>query len=442
MLNKIEKLLQNNLVLKIIAFLIALVAFLIISQSGSPWWRNLFQQSEVINNVIVTTNYDQEKYYISGLPDRMPINISGSENNLITAKNQSNAMRVYIDLSNYDVGKYTINSQDMKFNVPPGVKASSVVEEFNISVQKKATQDYGIELNYIDPKNTTGFIFSNPKLEKNFVTITGGDETLSSIASVQAIVDLSQINLSNNNGTSNINAKLVPYNKEGNIVEEISLSQENVNLSLDYKVEAKEIPINYQFIGEEKNKYVALICPTKDNQVCNINSQSTVKIFGDSQKIKELTDKGSLIYSIDLSKLDKLEGQVEGIPILPAGVFVVDGNTKTFDVKLGPGVTKTISGVSLQTSGLNPKFSIKAVDAKEGKVDITVTGANDIINGYTNSEGKVIEGLNAQDIQAYLDLSQITSPGSYDVPILINQTKPFSYTLSNQNVHIQVVEES
>lgn len=440
MIDKISKLLQNNNILKVLSFLIALIAFLIISQTGSPWWRDLFQQTQVVNNVTVTTNYDSDQYYISGVPDKMPINISGSENQLIAAKNQSNAMHVVIDLSGYSAGNYTVTSQDMKFDVPSGIKASSVIDKFNVDIQKKAMQDFPIELNYNDSHNKDGFTFNTPTLSQNSVTITGGSDTISSITNVQAIVDLGGVDVSNGNGSASIDAKLVAYNKDGNIVDNVTMSTDKINVSFDYKTETVEIPVNYEFSGKDGDQYVSLICPVGSEQQCNINTQTTVKIFGNNEKIKQLTDKGELTYSVDISKLDKNQGQVMGVALVPQGVFVVGGNSKMFDVKLEKGVSKEIKDVSLQTEGLASNLTIKAVSAKDGKVNITVTGANSVINGYKDSEGKEVPGLSAGDIQAYLDLSNITKPGTYEVPILVNKNKPFSFSLSNQMIKIEIVE--
>lgn len=122
MIDKLSKILQNNTVLKILAFLISFVLFLIITQTGSPFWQDIFQETQVISDVSVTTQYDKDKYYISGLPDKMPITIKGNENQLIAAKNQANAMNVVIDLNGYEPGQYKISSSDMNLMYRQGLK--------------------------------------------------------------------------------------------------------------------------------------------------------------------------------------------------------------------------------------------------------------------------------------------------------------------------------
>lgn len=115
MVDKISKILQNNNILKVLSFLIAFLSFLVISQSGSPWWRDLFQQTQIVDNVVVTTQYDSEQYYVTGIPSKMPISISGNENQIIAAKNQASGMHVVIDLTGYEPGQYTISSKNMRF---------------------------------------------------------------------------------------------------------------------------------------------------------------------------------------------------------------------------------------------------------------------------------------------------------------------------------------
>lgn len=439
MIDKISKLLQNSTVIKIISFLIAFIAFLMISQTGSPWWRDLFQQTQIVNNVVVTTNYDSNKYYVSGLPDKMPISISGSENEIINAKNQEQTMHVYIDLSNYEPGKYTLSASDMRFDVPAGVKASSVVPEYSVDIQNKAVEDMPIQVSYANNNVDNGFVFSTPKLSQNYVKVKGGSETISSISNIEAIVDLSQVNVTGSSGTSSIKANLVAYNASGVPVEDIELSTTSVDVTFDYNVETKEVPVSFEYSGNN-DRYVASICPTDQTSECNINTQTIVKIYGDSNKIKSITEKGKLTYAIDLSQVDGNSGVVQGVAILPDGVFVLGGDTKEFKVTLDTGVSKTFDNVNIQTEGLNPKFSIKAVSADDGTVNVKVTGANAVVNGYTDSNGNQVEGLNANDIQVYIDLSNITAPGVYELPIIVNQNKPFTYELNHSSIKVEVVE--
>lgn len=426
MLDKLSKILQNNTVLKILAFLISFVLFLIITQTGSPFWQDIFQETQVISDVSVTTQYDKDKYYISGLPDKMPITIKGSENQLIAAKNQTNAMNVVIDLNGYEPGQYQISSSDMNFDVPAGVKATSVISEYEITIQKRGSQSFPLELTYADTQLKDGFMFDNPKLANSYINIVGGTETLSTIANVQAIVDLNGLDTTKASGSANLNAEIKAYDVKGNIVEDIEMEKSTVGVEINYNSETKEVPISYQFSGQG-DEYVASICPS--GETCDANTQSTLKIFGDEEKVKEVTDVGSIKYNIDLSKVNQDTGKVPGVAILPKGVFIVGGNSREFDVKLEPGVSKTVD-VNISTQGLNSKFSIKAVDKNSVSVPVEVTGASSVINSLT-----------PEDIVASIDLSKVTEPGEYEVPITIQTSKPINYTQKTQVIKITIVEQ-
>lgn len=426
MLDKISKLLQNNTVLKGLAFLISFVLFLIITQTGSPFWQDIFQESQVVTDVRVTAQYDKDEYYITGVPDKMPITIKGSENQLIAAKNQANAMNVMIDLNGYEPGKYQISSSDMNFDVPAGVKANSVVSEYEITIQKRGSQNFPIELTYADTQLKNGFMFDTPKLDNSYINIVGGTETLSTIANVQAIVDLNGIDTSKSSGNANLTAQVKAYDVKGNIVDDIEMEKETMGVEISYNSDTKEVPVSYQFTGQGDD-YVASICPS--GETCDPNKQSTLKIFGDEKKVKEVTDVGSVKYSIDLSKVNQDSGKVPGVAILPKGVFIVGGNSRDFDVKLEPGISKTID-VNISTQGLNSKFSIKAVDKNSVTVPVEVTGASSVINSLT-----------PEDIVARIDLSKVTEPGEYEVPITIQTSKPINYTQKTQVIKITIVEQ-
>ena len=426
MLDKLSKILQNNTVLKILAFLISFVLFLIITQTGSPFWQDIFQETQVISDVSVTTQYDKDKYYISGLPDKMPITIKGSENQLIAAKNQANAMNVVIDLNGYEPGQYQISSSDMNFDVPAGVKATSVISEYEITIQKRGSQSFPLELTYADTQLKDGFMFDNPKLANSYINIVGGTETLSTIANVQAIVDLNGLDTTKASGSANLNAEIKAYDVKGNIVEDIEMEKSTVGVEINYNSETKEVPISYQFSGQG-DEYVASICPS--GETCDANTQSTLKIFGDEEKVKEVTDVGTIKYNIDLTKVNQDTGKVPGVAILPKGVFIVGGNSREFDVKLEPGVSKTVD-VNISTQGLDSKFSIKAVDKNSVSVPVEVTGASSVINSLT-----------PENIVASIDLSKVTEPGEYEVPITIQTSKPINYTQKTQVIKITIVEQ-
>ena len=425
--NKINMILKNNIYLKIISLIVAFIMFLFISQTGNPWWKELFTQTTLVNNVVTNVVYNNEKYYVTGLPNKMPINIQGNENNINAALKQESTFSVNIDLTDKGAGEYTIKSNDMTFNLPTGVVGSSAISEFKISIQNKSVRDFPIDINYIDGNKDLGIIFDTPTLSANVVTLTSGSETINSIANVQALVNLNDINITGSNGEANIVAKLIAYDNNGNVVENVTFSQNTINVRINYSTELVTLPIDFNFIGVT-DKYVSSICPTNAQKECSLNDEIKVQVFGDNQKIKELSKTGRITYNVDLANVIENNAKVSGVAIVPNGVYIMGGNIMEFNVTLENGSSKKLENVGLRLEGLKSGLEVKAVNQKEGLIDVEITGAKSIIDQITNN-----------DLNIYIDLSNINDPGTYELPILVKKTKPFNFKLDIQTIKIEVV---
>ena len=428
MLEKISEILKNKNILKVMSFTIALLMFLIISETGNPFWKDFFREVKYIENVPINVIYEEEEYFVSGIPNQIPIEISGNENQVTAAEKQKSTFSIQIDLSGRTPGEYTIGNEGMKFNIPSGVDANSAVADLNVDIQERVEKEFIIDLNYVNNNVSNGIIFENPVLSESSVTVVGGNKNIDKIAAIKAFVDLGEITDNKEENKKTLTSKLVAYDKTGNVVNNITFSQETIEVTIGYKFETQSIPVIFEFTGQN-TMFVNSICPAGETTECVVNQQINVNAFGSDEGLKELTSAGGVVYTANISNIKGETGTITAFATLPNGVTILDGNMMELNLTLEKGETIN-QNLLVETTGLASGLSIQAIDELEARVNVEITGSASIIKNFQ-----------AQDIKVFIDLSEITGSGTYQIPIQIISRLPIDTKLENQIITINVVGE-
>jgi YbbR domain-containing protein len=424
---KIEKLLKNDIALKIISLVLALVLFVSINQIGNPIWNDIFKSTEYIQSVPIQLEYDEDKYVVTGVPDAIPVTITGTENNVASEKRRQESLVGVLSLESRTAGEYEIDTNQIDFNTQTSVIVDPAVENFDIKIQQKVTKEVPITVNYINGEGAaSGYILESPKLSQSTVKVTGGNEDVDSIVSVMGFIDLSTLQVNEDSLSQEFEVSLVAYDANGDVVPNVELETKKITVVQDYEVNFVELPVNYEYVNNQTGKYVSSICEVSAAIDCSSTSQTTVKVYGDSNKIKNID---SITYKIDLTGFKGTTGEVVGTPVLDSGVYVMGDYEKTYNITLEEGVTKEIENVPFQVINLNPTLQAKTAPGETATIDVTVTGA-----------ASVVEALTKDDIILSLDLSDVSKPGSYSIPIRVKTLGDYDYELSKDRMNIEVWE--
>lgn len=426
---KLEATLKNDIVVKLLSLTIAIILFITVTGFGNPFWNDILKTQDRIDAVPLQLKYNEEKYVVNGAPKTIAVDVEGTQSAVESAIKQSGNLVATLDLATYSASEQTINSSLISFSDNSGAKYSPIIQNFDINIQEKVTETRPIEVSYIQGagEGTNGYLLSAPVLSSQNVSVTGGTQDIASIVSVRGFIDLDQLNPGTTSGSKEYSVNLIPYNVAGEVVSDVVLSTPSITVTQKYEISSIELPIEYDFINNSTGMYVSSVCDTQSDNNCSASVTPTVKVYGDASKISELD---SIKYQIDLSEFNGTTGVVDATPVLESGVYILGEENKTYNVNLEEGSTKVIKDVPVTTYGLSDIYQAKVTSADQATVDVTVTGAKSTISTLTK-----------EDIVLAINLSEVIGSGVVTIPIELNTSLYFGYTLSRDSSQVEITEK-
>lgn len=426
----VKKYLTNNNFIRVISLSIALLLFFSLN---SNIFNDIFKTTEYIDAVPLTVEYDEDNYIVKGVPETIAVQVSGSEASVQSAMQSKDNLTAKLIITTDSEGTKKINlNNSVTFSKIGDVSLKPVLSSLDVDVQKRIEAEKTIEYEYVNMSSlSTGYSLEEPILSQSTVKYYGGSQDIESIDSIKALIDISEIE-GTTEGQATLSAKLVPYDAEGNVVD-IELETDAVEVTQNYTTSIQTIPVVYTFTNIPQDKYITGVCRDSTLQECENVDFSTqesykVDVFGDKETIESLQ---SIEYKIDLS--DAIDSSYEGVAkvSLPNNVYTLDDQKEqNVVVLLDSGITKTITDIPVRKENLKTSLSAQAVDAKNATVTVEVTGSPDVVNA-----------MNSDSIGVYIDLSEITDPGDYSMPVKYNVTNKYvDVKLSTEWIDIVVTE--
>ena len=258
---------------------------------------------------------------------------------------------------------------------------------------------------------------TNPKE----VTLRGSETLIDSIEKVVAKIDISGMS-----DSGVVDAELICYDSNGNVVDQTKLSNNLGNKGISVNVQmlnTKNVGLNFAVSGEPKAGYIytGMTVEPESVQICGTEDVlaeiDSINIPAD--QIDITNEHGKKEYTIDIT------------PFLPKEVSLVDetANNVVVTILIEQEGTKTIElpVESIQVKNLSDEFKVSF----EAEKDLILT--------FTGLE----QELATLDIKnaASIDLKNYTAEGEYDVPVTIETAT--GVTLTEQpSVRIMLKEKT
>jgi YbbR domain-containing protein len=252
-----------------------------------------------------------------------------------------------------------------------------------------------------------------PVFEYTKVNVRASKDTLSSIAFVKALIDVS-----GQTGDFTQEAKLVVYNSSGQPVD-ASIVPSTVSVTVPVTSPNKTVPIEVEVTGEApEGKAIESISM----------DQQTVTIYGPQSVLSQI-DK--VAVTLNASTLTKDESTLLRPIALPAGVNSSNINQITMNVVLGEGMTKEITDVKI-----NYRNNVNNYKASQPNNQTTTS-----VMVFGTEEN--IESITADDIIVYVDMLNAV-PGLQEFPLQVEQPEGglVTYTLTEATYTLNVLGES
>lgn len=403
MLNKPNVLIYISLVLAFTMFMMVQKNFINFSDT----------KAITMSNLPVEVEYNDEAYVVEGLPTKADLVLLGKKSELYLAE-QYGDHKITLDLTGLDVGTHKVtldyNNPIRKLNyiLDPGT--------VTIVIYPKVSEVRTLSIDVINTdKLDETLVVSNVLLDRNDVIIKSYKEKLNTVANVKAIVDVNSLNATESGTYTIDNVKLVAYDDKGKEISGIEVVPGQVTATVTITSPSKTVPLKIVPVGEVRS----------GSAISSITSSVTnVTVYADESILKDIN---YIEVEIDVNGISSNKTYQKVIN-KPQGARSISDTSVTINVTMEVETSKDFMNISVETEGLNEKFKASGATETDARVTVSVRGV-----------GSLLEQLQDNDIKAYVDLSGITEPGTYNVPVYVTGSDvKLTYTSKTKQINVVV----
>lgn len=411
----LEKFLNRPLILVYISLILAVTTFILVDSQVITLVET---EAEILSNQPVNVVYNKESYVVEGLVDSVDIILTGRKSSLYLAK-QLGEHEVVLDLSDYEASdtpqKVALTYNQTVDNINYKLDPAYVI----VTIKKKISEEKNVTYELLnEDKLNEKFSISDVSLDQNTVIVKGSQDALDKIATVKALIDLS-----NNKFTEAItydvdNLPLVAYDSAGNVIENVEIVPNTLSASISFSTYKATVPIVVTTTGDlVAGKAISSI-------TINGKTSYTVDIYGEKEEIDKITSV-PVVIDINGSGTGGALTRVADIK-KPTGVRSISETDVKIVVTFGDEKQKTINISNIRANNLSSGLTVNRTN--DDPISVQVKGVQ-----------SVIDSINESNIAAYIDLTNYTA-GTYDVDVQIENTDPrIKYVVSNK-VNVVITE--
>lgn len=399
-----------------VSLILAVVVFLLIDSRVITLVES---EAEVITNVPVTVNYNEEAYVVEGIPETVDIVLIGRKSDIYLAK-QLGTNNVILDLSDYEARdsayrvylSYTKSIDSIDYKLDPSYVTVTIKDK--ISVTKTIDYDL-INEKYLSEELSVESV----ELARSEVVVKGSEDAINDIASVKALIDLSDEALTDVGTYTLNNVRLVAYDSQGEVLDNIEIVPTTLSATITLDTYSKSVPIDVRTTGTlVTGKAIASIL------INNSNSYS-VTIYGDEEQISGIT---SVPVTINVDGEGTNSTRNYNVTISrPTGVRALSENNASITVTFGDERQKEVELSTISSRNLASGYTANIIGTSS--VPVIVKGVQ-----------SVIDNVDASNINAYIDLEGYT-PGEYDVEVQIENDDPRLNYVVSSTVKVRIANE-
>lgn len=399
-----------------VSLILAVVVFLLIDSRVITLVES---EAEVITNVPVTVNYNEEAYVVEGIPETVDVVLIGRKSDIYLAK-QLGTNNVILDLSDYEARdsayrvylSYTKSIDSIDYKLDPSYVTVTIKDK--ISVTKTIDYDL-INEKYLSEELSVESV----ELARSEVVVKGSEDAINDIASVKALIDLSDEALTDVGTYTLNNVRLVAYDSQGEVLDNIEIVPTTLSATITLDTYSKSVPIDVRTTGTlVTGKAIASIL------INNSNSYS-VTIYGDEEQISGIT---SVPVTINVDGEGTNSTRNYNVTISrPTGVRALSENNASITVTFGDERQKEVELSTISSRNLASGYTANIIGTSS--VPVIVKGVQ-----------SVIDNVDASNINAYIDLEGYT-PGEYDVEVKIENDDPRLNYVVSSTVKVRIANE-
>lgn len=409
---KMKELLLNNIGWKLLSFILAAAAWIVIVNVDDPVITKIIQDVPVdIMNEASVQAKDKVYEVIEG--KSVSVYIKGKRK-MVDSVNASDIKAVadLSALSNWNAVPIIVTCPRYK---ELEVSLTGEVQTLKISLEDRVTEQYQV-IAETTGEVESGYYIGKAEVKPNLIKVSGGRSVIRKIAEIKVTLDVS-------GASGDITQSLEPkaYDKDGEEIDSQTMvfSTGKVRVHADV-LPTKTVPVVVHTEGQTAHGYYLEAVEYEPREVL---------LAGESVKLEALSE---LSVSVDLQNASaEKEMSVQLSDLLPEGVVVADAN-QSISIKL---VVDKLHEREIQ-------IPVEQIDIRNKPDDLTCNF--NLIHSYVAVRvlgiREQVEAMDADDFDAYIDLDGYME-GSYTVEIILEnlpkgvevQSKPvISLTLAKE----------
>ncbi len=415
---KLEKLLNRPSVLLYFSLALAVIAFFLVDSKVISLVET---EAEILVNKDVVIEYNKEAYVVEGAPELVDITLIGRKSDLYLAK-QLGEHEVVLDLTDY-----TPREEPYKVKLTYNQTIDNLSYKLDptyvyVTISKKVSSLKTITYDLLNQDELDGTLsVKDVSLDKTEVVVKGSEETLNRIATVKALIDLSNDKFTDSGTYTLDNVPIVAYDEEGKILDNVEIVPVTVSATIELSSYSVEVPIKILTVGD--------LVAGKAISKITINGETDyrVTIYGDQSDLESIT---SVPVTIDVTGQGNNGNKTYNVMISkPSGVRYISDKSATVKVEFGEAVQKTIEDVQIQFRNVPSGLTVNAQSTEDKYVDVQVIGVE-----------SVIDKLSEDNLYVYIDLNGYTAGNHNNVKVYVEGDDPKVTYLVNSTVNITITK--
>ena len=313
---------------------------------------------------------------------------------------------IYVNLSDLPSGTHKVNLEYSKIGDKLDVKlnpSTIVVTIMALTEVDKSVQVDFVNLDQIDKM----YVLSEPQLALNSVKIKGPQKVVDQIASVKAIIDVSDLSK-----LDDYEAPVFAYDRLGNKLD-VEIKPDKLRASVQVTTPNKVVPIEPVITGNAPEGY----------SIASVTlSPSQVKLYAEENV---LANYDKLQVPVDLYQLDDNNELIVKLD-KPENIHKMDIDSVKVKVTFEEIKTKVLEDVSVDFKNLNADYKVQPLN--DEKVSLTLRGSIDKLNK-----------ISTNDIKVSIDLSGY-EPGDYELPISVESITGIIIEPNSSKLNVKITE--
>lgn len=280
--------LESKWGLRFVALLLALFMFLSVNnvfENINPFdEEGADDETEMIQGMPVDLLYDEDEYYVSGVPNQVNVQLSGNTSNIVRLQTTRD-FNVQLDLRNRSTGEHEVHFTIDE--LPENVSAEVIPETATVNIQDLVSQTFTVQTEVNGSRVGPNHQLESVTVEPDTVTVYGGENEINRIQYVRATLSDNTRITEDRAEEADVGVFDFQFNRL-----DVRTEPSNVRVEINVSELSKTVPVNYTVSGMVDS----------DHELADVElNYDNVEVFGSEETLDNIE---SVDVEIDVDGLD------------------------------------------------------------------------------------------------------------------------------------------